>query len=372
MAGKARWTDALVVAILITLAITVLPAHADEPVVRAVLFHSPNCPHCHYVVNEVLVPLTEQHGEALQILAADTSQPGGHRLYQAAVEAFGIPPERRGVPTLIVGETVLVGSLEIPEQFPSLIEQGLAGGSVDWPAIPGLAEMLAGAEPRATATPTAVPMPALPLTLFTNVPSDTGANVARDPLGNSLSIAVLCGMVLSVGWVAIRGVRVWRGQGGPSSEANPPAWKAWGVPVLCALGLVAAGYLTYVETRQVEPICGPVGDCIAVQQSEYALLFGVLPVAVLGVMGYVAILAAWAWGRFGRGRLAEWAPLALFGMALFGTLFSIYLTFLEPFVVGATCAWCLTSAVTMTLVLLLVAEEGWKALRAQVSMSRSG
>jgi uncharacterized membrane protein len=37
--------------------------------------------------------------------------------------------------------------------------------------------------------------------------------------------------------------------------------------------------------------------------------------------------------------------------ALVGVLFSIYLTYLEPFVIGATCAWCLTSAISMTLIL---------------------
>jgi uncharacterized membrane protein len=35
-------------------------------------------------------------------------------------------------------------------------------------------------------------------------------------------------------------------------------------------------------------------------------------------------------------------------MTAFGLAFSIYLTFLEPFVIGATCAWCLTSAIVMT------------------------
>jgi uncharacterized membrane protein len=43
----------------------------------------------------------------------------------------------------------------------------------------------------------------------------------------------------------------------------------------------------------------------------------------------------------------------MFGMAAFGTLFSIYLTFLEPFVIGATCAWCLTSAILITILMLL-------------------
>jgi uncharacterized membrane protein len=369
--GKGRWTDALVVAILVTLvlAITVVPVHADEPVVRVVLFYSTNCSHCHRVITEVLIPLTEQYGQTLHIIAVNTSQTGGHELYLAAVEAFEIPPERRGVPTLIVDDVVLVGSLEIPELFPSLVEQSLAAGGVDWPAIPGLAEMLARAGPGSIANPT----PALTAepTLPTDATSGISANIARDPLGNLLSIAVLCGMVGCIGWVVNRGVRVWRGQGFPSSEAHLPAWKAWGVPALCAIGLVVASYLAYVETRQVKAACGPVGDCNAVQQSEYALLFGLLPVAVLGVMGYVAILAAWAWGQIGRGRLAELAPLALFGMALLGTLFSIYLTFLEPFVVGATCSWCLTSAVMMTLILLLVTEQGWNALRARVPASRS-
>jgi uncharacterized membrane protein len=370
--AKERWTDALVVAILVTLvlAITVVRVHADEPVVRAVLFYSTNCPHCHHVISEVLIPLTEQYGETLQIVAVNTSQTGGHELYLAAVEAFEIPPERRGVPTLIVGDVVLVGSREIPELFPPLVNQSLAAGGVDRPAIPGLAEMLARAGPGSIATPTPA-LTAAP-TLPTDVTSGISANIARDPLGNSLSIAVLCGMVVSIGWVFKRGVRVWRGQSSPSSEANLPLWKVWGVPVLCAVGLAVAGYLAYVETRQVKAVCGPVGDCNAVQQSEYALLFGVLPVAVLGVMGYVAILAAWAWGRLGWGRLTELTSLALFGMALLGTLFSIYLTFLEPFVVGATCSWCLTSAVMMTLILLLVTEQGWNALCARVPASRSG
>ena len=51
-----------------------------------------------------------------------------------------------------------------------------------------------------------------------------------------------------------------------------------------------------------------------------------------------------------------------------GTLFSIYLTFLEPFVIGATCAWCLASAVILTLLMWLSARPGfdaWKRLRVR-------
>jgi uncharacterized membrane protein len=56
-------------------------------------------------------------------------------------------------------------------------------------------------------------------------------------------------------------------------------------------------------------------------------------------------------------------------MTLFGTLFSIYLTFLEPFVIGATCAWCLASAVIMTALLWLAATPGRLAV---IFLSSSG
>ena len=64
-----------------------------------------------------------------------------------------------------------------------------------------------------------------------------------------------------------------------------------------------------------------------------------------------------------NGQLGTWAKAGLLCFALFGVLFSIYLTFLEPFVIGATCAWCITSAIIMALILWMVAADGWAALR---------
>jgi uncharacterized membrane protein len=103
-----------------------------------------------------------------------------------------------------------------------------------------------------------------------------------------------------------------------------------------------------------------------VQQSEYAKLFGVIPVGAVGLVGYVAIIAAWLVARL-RAGFADWAKLATLAMTLFGTVFSIYLTFLEPFVIGATCVWCLTSAVATTILMWLSVRPGleaWTRLRA--------
>lgn len=51
-----------------------------------------------------------------------------------------------------------------------------------------------------------------------------------------------------------------------------------------------------------------------------------------------------------------YARLALFGMSLVGVLFSLYLTYLEVFVIEAVCAWCLTSALLMTLMFLMASS----------------
>ena len=106
----------------------------DGPVVHAILFYSPTCPHCHQVMNEDLPPLERKYGEQLQILEVNTSTAEGQELFYAALAHFQI--DSAGVPMMIVGDIVLRGSREIPQYLPNMIEYGLEQGGVDWPAIP--------------------------------------------------------------------------------------------------------------------------------------------------------------------------------------------------------------------------------------------
>ena len=170
--------------------------------------------------------------------------------------------------------------------------------------------------------------------------------------GMELAAAVMLGQLLALVYTGVMFVRAWR-SAAPVGAPSLPAWLDVLTPALTILGLGVAGYLTYVETQAVPAVCGPVGDCNAVQTSSYALLFGVLPVGLLGAAGYVAILVAWLWGRFRSDRLADYAPLAILAMTVFGVVFSVYLTWLELFVIRAVCIWCLTSAVIMALLMLL-------------------
>lgn len=319
---------------------------AQPPQVRALLFYSPSCGHCHEVMTEHLPPLIEQYGDQLKILYVDVTGELGQELYRAAVAAYSIPRQRQGVPTLILGQTVLVGSVEIPERLPGLIEQGLAAGGVGWPEVPGLDRALA----RLGESPYASPA--------TDRETSVLDRLAGDPIGNGLAIAVLGGLLVALG----RGAARW---GDADARRNTrqegvPALSPWFLPVV-VLGLAAATYLTFVELSGAETLCGPLGDCRAVQSSQYSRLLG-LPVAALGVAAYGVMLAAWALVRTDPGLLGDYGRVILAGVALLGSLFSLYLTFLEPFVIGATCIWCLLSASAMGLALVMTAGPARAAL----------
>ncbi len=134
-----RWLMILVAGLALLAACNA--SHTDrqqEGVVRAVFFWSETCPHCHEVMERDLPPLEEQYGNRLEIKKVEVSDPANYQVWVSAMEAFQVPPERQGVPMLFIGDKVLVGSLEIPEQLPGLIEQYLEAGGVDFPAIPGL------------------------------------------------------------------------------------------------------------------------------------------------------------------------------------------------------------------------------------------
>ncbi|MEI7644533.1 MAG: vitamin K epoxide reductase family protein [Chloroflexales bacterium] len=315
-------------------------AQAADPVVHAVLFYSPTCPHCHIVMEQVLPPLQARYGAQLRILTVDVSQPAGQALYQTALTTFAVPQDRLGVPALFVGSELMVGSAEIPARLPALIVSTLQSGGNDWPAIAGLAPWLnAGASPDA---PTLSPF-------------------QRDPLANGMALALLLVMIGSV--VAL--LLTLR----PPFDHAMPTWRARAIPILSIAGAGVALYLAVVELSGAPAVCGPVGDCNTVQQSPYARLFGVLPIGVLGVVGYIAILAAWALRRAG-GNVADIAAKTLPILAFLGTIFSIYLTFLEPFVIGATCMWCLTSAALMTALLWLTVPRRAPEVRRGKALRR--
>jgi uncharacterized membrane protein len=110
---------------------------------------------------------------------------------------------------------------------------------------------------------------------------------------------------------------------------------------LALIGTGVAAYLTYIHYEGIKPVCGLGGDCEKVQTSEWSKLAGI-PVALLGLVGYVVILASLFVRR-------EEALIVGALTALIGFGFSVYLTYREVFTIDAICPWCVSSAVIMTL-----------------------
>jgi uncharacterized membrane protein len=126
--------------------------------------------------------------------------------------------------------------------------------------------------------------------------------------------------------------------------------------VLSVLGVALATYLTYIHYANIKPLCGRGGGtCLKVQTSQYSKLAGV-PVALMGLIGYILILGTLLAPEEERWRFAT-AALTLGGFA-----FSAYLTYREVFSLEEICEYCVSSAVLLTVMLGL---SLWRFLRGE-------
>jgi uncharacterized membrane protein len=121
------------------------------------------------------------------------------------------------------------------------------------------------------------------------------------------------------------------------------AWQATrtAAAAVALVGLGIATYLTVVHYAGGEPVCAVAHGCATVQESRYATIGGV-PVALLGALGYLAILATLAFD-------SEAARTATAFLAIVGVAFSGWLTYVEVFELQAICIWCVGSAICMAL-----------------------
>jgi uncharacterized membrane protein len=131
------------------------------------------------------------------------------------------------------------------------------------------------------------------------------------------------------------------------------------------LGLLAtaiAAYLTVTHYEESLLVCSVVSGCETVQSSKYAMI-GPVPVAVLGLIASAAMLAI----AIARRVRPDWnvnATMALFGMALAGAIFLLYLTYLEIWVIEAICQWCVSFLIVMLIWLGLESYRLWQDLFA--------
>ncbi len=124
------------------------------------------------------------------------------------------------------------------------------------------------------------------------------------------------------------------------------------IRIAAAIGLLDSIYLAYVKLANAKIYCTPgLGDCDVVNASQWSSLWGI-PLGVYGVLGFGAILLIVSFENKSK-MLAPHINLILFAISFAGFLFSLYLTYIELFVLRAVCQWCILSALMMTVIFII-------------------
>jgi len=120
---------------------------------------------------------------------------------------------------------------------------------------------------------------------------------------------------------------------------------------LSILGLLVAIYMTIFKLTNNEKMCIGSGGCTIVNSSGYSEIRGI-PVAVVGVLGYLSILAVFYLERK-PGFFQTNGTMIQFTITLTGFLFTVWLVFVEVALIKAYCPFCITSQVAMTIIFIL-------------------
>jgi uncharacterized membrane protein len=121
---------------------------------------------------------------------------------------------------------------------------------------------------------------------------------------------------------------------------------------LASLGALVSIYMTIYKLTNNNRMCLGSGDCSTVNASPYSAIYGI-PVAVFGVLGYAAILGILILEKRAGKFFKQNATLGVFGLSVTGFAFTLYLVYLEIFVIAALCPFCITSQITMTILFII-------------------
>lgn len=121
----------------------------------------------------------------------------------------------------------------------------------------------------------------------------------------------------------------------------------WGAILAALAGIAISIYMTIFKLTDNAAMCLGNGGCSIVNASSYSAIQGI-PLGVFGILGYSAIAIALFLEKK-HPLLREYGNLLAMGMALAGTLYSAYLTYLEFYVIKAVCPFCVASATAIGL-----------------------
>lgn len=148
-----------------------------------------------------------------------------------------------------------------------------------------------------------------------------------------------------------------------SSSPMPRIKKLMFISII--FGLCISGYLSYLKFDKKPSVCienGPF-NCEVVLNSIYSEFAGI-PIAYLGFATYLTLgLILFFENR--SAFLQTYSRLMMFGIALFAWMFSMWLIYLQFFVLQALCPWCLSHETNFTILFAMISIRLWRDMQAE-------
>jgi len=132
---------------------------------------------------------------------------------------------------------------------------------------------------------------------------------------------------------------------------NTDKWLARSLYALLFVGFAIGIYMTIFSATGNEAMCLGSGACSTVTASRYSVINGI-PVPVIGLVGNLALLGV-LFFETRNSFLQKNGTLIFFGFALAGFAFTLWLIYLEIFILKAFCPFCVTAQTVMILTFII-------------------
>ena len=134
-----------------------------------------------------------------------------------------------------------------------------------------------------------------------------------------------------------------------SHNLNIPNWVLWGIIALALVGFTDAAFLLAKRISGAPIPCFITSGCDTVSKSPYSVLFGV-PLSAWGVLFYLGIgFLTILYMDTKKLLVAKLIPVA----TTLGFLSSLYFIYVQKFLIGAFCVYCILSAIVSTILFVL-------------------
>ena len=136
------------------------------------------------------------------------------------------------------------------------------------------------------------------------------------------------------------------------NKNNYSRYFLFGIIIFAFLGFLDTSYLSIKHFQGLVPDCYLLAGCDVVTTSKYSIIFGV-PLAYIGLLYYLILFVL---GILYIDTNKEILTNYIFFLVSLGSVSSLYFTYLQFFVIGSLCVYCLTSAFFSTIIFVLSAS----------------